>query len=48
MLLAVLHYIPDLGEAHQALARLVDAVAPGSFVVISHAASASARTRWRR
>ena len=39
MLLAILHYIPDLDEVHRILARLLDAVPPGSFVTISHAAS---------
>ena len=39
MLIAILHYIPDLDEAKQIVDRLVSAVAPGSFVVISHAAS---------
>jgi O-methyltransferase involved in polyketide biosynthesis len=39
MLLAVLHFIPDDGEAQQILSRLVSATAPGSFLVISHAAS---------
>jgi uncharacterized protein (TIGR00369 family) len=39
MLLAILHYIPDLGEAQRIVARLVDGVPPGSYLVISHAAS---------
>jgi O-methyltransferase involved in polyketide biosynthesis len=39
MLLAILHYIPDLDEAQRIVARLVDAVPPGSYLVISHAAS---------
>jgi trans-aconitate methyltransferase len=39
MLLAVLHYIPDLDHALRILARLLDALPPGSFLVISHAAS---------
>jgi O-methyltransferase involved in polyketide biosynthesis len=39
MLLAVVHYIPDLDQARLLLARLLDAVPPGSFLVISHAAS---------
>jgi hypothetical protein len=37
MLLAILHYIPDLGDAQRTVARLVEAVPPGSFLVISHA-----------
>jgi hypothetical protein len=39
MLLAILHYIPDLDEAQRIVARLVGAVPPGSYLAISHAAS---------
>jgi O-methyltransferase involved in polyketide biosynthesis len=39
MLLAILHYVPDLDEAEQIVARLISAVPAGSFLVISHAAS---------
>ena len=39
MLLAILHYIPDLDEARRIVARLVSAVPSGSYVTISHAAS---------
>jgi hypothetical protein len=39
MLLAILHYIPDLAEAQQVAARLISAVPSGSYVTISHAAS---------
>ena len=39
MLLAILHYIPDLDEARRIVARLTGAVAPGSYLAISHAAS---------
>ena len=39
MLLAILHYIPDLDEAQRIVARLVGAVPSGSYLVISHAAS---------
>jgi len=39
MLLAILHYIPDLAEAQRIVARLVSAVPSGSYVTISHAAS---------
>jgi hypothetical protein len=39
VLLAILHYIPDLDEAEKIVARLVGAVPPGSYVTISHAAS---------
>jgi hypothetical protein len=37
MLLAILHYIPDLAEARRIVARLTEAVPAGSFLVISHA-----------
>jgi hypothetical protein len=37
MLIAILHYIKDLGQAQQIVARLLDAVPPGSFLVITHA-----------
>jgi hypothetical protein len=37
MLMAILHYIEDLGQARQIVARLLDAVPSGSFLVISHA-----------
>ena len=37
MLLAILHYIPDLAEARRIVARLLGAVPAGSFLVISHA-----------
>jgi O-methyltransferase involved in polyketide biosynthesis len=39
LLLAVLDHIPDLDQARRIVARLLAAVAPGSFLVISHAAS---------
>jgi hypothetical protein len=39
MLLAILHYIPDLADARRTVARLIDAVPAGSFLVISHAAT---------
>jgi O-methyltransferase involved in polyketide biosynthesis len=39
MLLAILHYIPDLDQARQIVAGLVSAVPPGSYLAISHAAS---------
>jgi len=39
MLLAILHYIPDLAEAQRIVARLISAVPAGSYVTISHAAS---------
>jgi O-methyltransferase involved in polyketide biosynthesis len=37
MLLAILHYIPDLADARRTVSRLIDAVPAGSFLVISHA-----------
>jgi hypothetical protein len=37
MLLAILHYIPDLEDAQATVARLIEAVPAGSFLVISHA-----------
>ena len=39
MMLAILHYIPDLAEARRIVARLVSAVPSGSYLTISHAAS---------
>ena len=39
MLLAILHYIPDLAEARRIVARLLSAVPAGSYLTISHAAS---------
>jgi hypothetical protein len=39
MLIAIMHYIPDPDEARSIVARLLDAVPPGSFLVISHAGS---------
>jgi O-methyltransferase involved in polyketide biosynthesis len=39
MLLAILHYIPDLAQARQVVAQLATALAPGSYVAISHCAS---------
>jgi hypothetical protein len=37
MLLAILHYIPDLAEAQRIVDALLEAVPAGSFLVISHA-----------
>ncbi|MEU8656099.1 SAM-dependent methyltransferase [Actinoplanes philippinensis] len=36
VLAAVLHYVPDLAEAQRAVRALMDAAAPGSFLIISH------------
>ena len=38
-LLAILHAIPDADEPHQIVTTLMDAVPPGSYLAISHAAS---------
>jgi hypothetical protein len=37
LLLAILHYIPDLAETRRIVAELTAAVPAGSFLVISHA-----------
>jgi hypothetical protein len=37
LLVALLHFVPDADHPRELIARLRDAVAPGSFVVISHA-----------
>jgi hypothetical protein len=37
VLLAILHYVQDLAEARRIVARLIEAVPAGSFLVISHA-----------
>ena len=39
MLIAILHYIPDVAEAREIVAQLLAAVPPGSFLTISHAGS---------
>jgi O-methyltransferase involved in polyketide biosynthesis len=39
MLLAILHYVPDLDQAQRIVARLISAVPSGSYLTISHAAS---------
>ena len=38
MLLAILHYIPDPGEARQIVTDMAAAVPPGSYITISHCA----------
>lgn len=38
LMVGVLHYIPDSADPWQAVARYVEAVAPGSYLVISHGA----------
>jgi S-adenosyl methyltransferase len=39
LLIAVLHFIPDADDPYGIVKRLMDAVPPGSYLVISHAAS---------
>jgi hypothetical protein len=39
LLVAVLHFVPDQAQAYDAVAHLVDALAPGSYLVVSHAAA---------
>ena len=39
VLLAVLHFIPDDDDPYAITARLMEAMPPGSFLVISHASS---------
>jgi len=39
LLIAVLHFVPDDDRAYRAVAHLVDALAPGSYVALSHGAS---------
>ena len=37
LLVAVLHFLPDADNPHQIVARLRDALAPGSYLVVCHA-----------
>lgn len=37
LIVAVLHFVPDSAEPHHAVARYVDAMTPGSYLVLSHA-----------
>jgi hypothetical protein len=39
LLVGVLHFVPDDAVAYDSVAQLVAALAPGSYVVVSHAAS---------
>jgi O-methyltransferase involved in polyketide biosynthesis len=39
LLIAVLHFIPDSDEPHKIVKRLLDAVPPGSYLVLQHAPS---------
>ncbi len=36
LMVAVLHFIPDAARPHEAVARYIAAMAPGSFLVLSH------------
>lgn len=36
LMVAVLHFIPDSAEPHPAVTRYVEAMAPGSYLVLSH------------
>src|SRR5690348_1315299 len=40
MLLGILHHLPDADEPYLIVARLVSALAPGSFVAVNHSTSA--------
>jgi hypothetical protein len=46
ILAAVLHFVPDEANPHRVVARYVDAMASGSFLVLSHGAS-SGRERYQ-
>ena len=39
LLIAVLHFIPDADDPYAVVARLMDAVPSGSYLVIAHAAA---------
>ena len=39
LLIAVLHFIPDADDPYAVVARLMEAVPPGSYLVMAHAAS---------
>jgi S-adenosyl methyltransferase len=43
ILAAVLHFVPDAARPHLAVARYVGAMAPGSYLVLSHAARVNLR-----
>jgi SAM-dependent methyltransferase len=36
LMVALLHFVPDDDEAYRVVSKLVDALAPGSYLVISH------------
>jgi len=39
LLIAVLHFIPDADVPHEIVKRLIDAIPPGSYLVMQHAPS---------
>jgi len=39
MLVSVMHFVPDDPQAHDVVSQFVSAVAPGSYLVLSHAAT---------
>jgi hypothetical protein len=39
LLIAVMHFVPDADDPYGLVARLMDAVPPGSYLVLSHGAS---------
>jgi O-methyltransferase involved in polyketide biosynthesis len=43
LLVAILHFISDADDPYGTVARLMDATAPGSYLVISHASADNAR-----
>ena len=46
-LAAIMHAIPDADDPHAIVARLLDAVPPGSYLALSHmAADLTTQTRW--
>jgi hypothetical protein len=50
LMAAVLHFVPDSASPHVAVARYVDAMAQGSYLVLSHAAKVGlqrSRDGWR-
>lgn len=50
LMAAVLHFVPDSADPAPAVARYVDAMAPGSYLVLSHAAKVEmqrSRDGWR-
>ena len=48
MLLAILHLIRDAEDPERIVARLMGALPPGSYLVISHPARDVRRPRWPR